>query len=53
LLARHYHKPQGYDLTKGEPRLSRDDFRMVLLAIRQEEALRRGDLVEDDVEDAS
>jgi hypothetical protein len=41
LLARHYHKPKGYDLTKGEPRLRKDDFRIILMTIRMEEASRQ------------
>ena len=38
LLARYYHKPRGYDLVKGEPRLRKDDFRIILMTIRREEA---------------
>jgi hypothetical protein len=34
LVARHYHKPDNYDLTTGEERLSRSDFRLILLELR-------------------
>ena len=41
LLTRHYYKPSNYDLQKGEVRLTRDDFRMILLTIRNQEATQR------------
>ena len=41
LLSRHYYKPKGYDLTKGEPRLRRDDFRLILMSIREQEMMRQ------------
>lgn len=36
LRARTYHKPRGYDLSRGEDRPARADFRLMLLAIRGE-----------------
>ena len=41
LLARHYYKPDGYDLKRGEPRLTRDDFRLLLLTVRLQDQLNR------------
>lgn len=37
LLARHYYKPKNYDRVRGEPSLSRADFRTMLLLIREQE----------------
>jgi hypothetical protein len=41
LLGRRYYKPDNYDRRKGEPVLTRSDFRLVFLAIRDEEASKR------------
>ena len=41
LLGRRYYKPDNYDRRKGEAALTRSDFRLVLLAIRNEEASKK------------
>jgi hypothetical protein len=41
LITRHYFKPEGYDLKRGEIRPTRDDFRVMLLAIREERPATR------------
>ena len=41
LLARHYFKPAGYDLKRGEPRLTRSDFRLLLLTVRLQDQAKR------------
>lgn len=42
LLSRHYTKPENYDRKKGEPSLTRDDFRVLLLSLRDREAQPTG-----------
>lgn len=37
LVSRHYHKPENYDLTPGEERLNRSDFRLILMELRNTE----------------
>ena len=41
LLARHYYRPKDYNLGRDEYKPSRDDFRLMLLAIRDEQAMAR------------
>lgn len=41
LLGRHYFRPAGYQLSKDEIRPTRDDFRVMLMAIRREKPRRR------------
>lgn len=37
LVGRHYHRPAGYQLRRGEYKPSRNNFRQMLLALRQSE----------------